>query len=123
MKLISNEIEAAEAVRNILGSRSAEEKKKAKKQQGIMEDLSNFSQAPIFIASTASQQNPPNSLNQMQNLSQQQGICFGNSLQKSAEEILSGVKRPTAVEGAVVQFVVPNKQQSPGETPRTVVFL
>jgi hypothetical protein len=37
-------------------------------------------------------------------------------LQKCAEEILAGVKRPTAVEGSVVHFILPDKQSGQSYT-------
>ena len=72
--MISNEIEAAEAVRNILSGRHI--------RQDQMSRASHPPQAGY--------------------------LADPDSLQRSAEQILAGVKRPTAVESTVasaVQFV------------------
>ena len=120
MKLISNEVEAAEAVRNILGSRSSEEKKKTRKATGVSTPVTNHQgllqpqHNPIFGHSIPTQQNPQPA-HQFHPIQQHRIIRNGDSLQKSAEEILAGIKRPTAVEGAVVQFLVPEKQSQIGK--------
>ncbi len=80
IKLISNEDEAAEAVRNILGSSTAEPERKRPKKAHIQQQLRG---------------REPETM---------------DPLQKCAEEILAGVKRPTAVEGSVVHFLLPDKQ-------------
>ena len=68
MKLISNETEAAEAVRNILSGRHL--------------------------------------LQEQRGRASQQQASYPETLQRSAEQILAGVKRPTAVESAAaLQFV------------------
>ena len=70
MKLISNETEAAEAVRNILSGRHLLQEQPGRPSQ---------------------QQHQPG---------------YPESLQRSAEQILAGVRRPTAVQSAAaVQFV------------------
>jgi hypothetical protein len=98
IKLISNEDEAAEAVRNILGSSTAEpDRKRAKKsspqhhqqQQHSHHQLPQQQQLAAHMSGQAETMDP---------------------LQKCAEEILAGVKRPTAVEGSVVHFLLPDKQ-------------
>eukprot|EP00090_Calanus_glacialis_P028257 TRINITY_DN45445_c0_g1_i1.p1 TRINITY_DN45445_c0_g1~~TRINITY_DN45445_c0_g1_i1.p1 ORF type:complete len:411 (-),score=71.58 TRINITY_DN45445_c0_g1_i1:55-1158(-) len=124
VKLISNEVEAAEAVRNILGSRSSEDRKKPRKMpggvpqvpshQGLLQPHPN----PIFSQSIPFQQTPQPA-HQFHPIQQHRIIRNGDSLQKSAEEILAGIKRPTAVEGAVVQFLVPEKQSQIGEGWKT----
>ena len=74
LKLISNEDEASEAVRNIL----------------------NRTEADLNRQSAAKQQAKNKSGNGANRTQQQQ--LDSDSLQKSAEEILAGLKRPTAVE-------------------------
>ena len=97
IKLISNEDEAAEAVRNILGSSTAEpDRKRAKKsspQHHQQQQHSHHQQQQQQLAAHLSGQTETM-----------------DPLQKCAEEILAGVKRPTAVEGSVVHFLLPDKQ-------------
>jgi hypothetical protein len=99
IKLISNEDEAAEAVRNILGSSTAEpERKRAKKSspQHHQQQQHSHHQLP-----QQQQQLAAHLSGQVETM---------DPLQKCAEEILAGVKRPTAVEGSVVHFLLPDKQ-------------
>ena len=76
LKLITNEDEASEAVRNIL----------------------NRTEADLNRQSAAKQQAKNKSGNGANRTQQQQVQLDSDSLQKSAEEILAGLKRPTAVE-------------------------
>ena len=119
MKLISNEVEAAEAVRNILGSRGSEEKKKPRKSTEDSSSLTTqaglLQSQPNQIFSNLNQSQPGSqAVHQFTQVQQNRIIRTGDSLQKSAEDILAGIKRPTAVEGAVVQFLLPEKQSQIG---------
>ena len=118
VKLISNEVEAAEAVRNIPGSRTSEEKRKPRKVTGAALPLTNQlmqSQPNTIYGQVAQIHQNPQPAHQFHQVQQHRIIRNGDSLQKSAEEILAGIKRPTAVEGAVVQFLLPEKQAQIGK--------
>ena len=111
VKLISNEDEAAEAVRKILGSRPAAtnqevnvRKRPRGKNSGSRADASRARRPDGSRG-----QRPPGDL---QNELQRQRP-HGDQLQRCAEEILAGGGRPTAVEG-VVQFLLP-QEKSHGE--------
>ena len=84
VKLISNETEAAEAVRKILS--------KTNKSEQMMR--------PTPTSQYSHSQPPP-----YQPHPSIQNHQATNDLQRAAEEILAGVKRPTAVESTMVQFV------------------
>merc|ERR1711892_85470 len=122
VKLISNEVEAAEAVRNILGSRTSEEKRKPRKVTGAALPMTNQlmqSQPNTIYGQVAQIHQNPQPAHQFHQVQQHRIIRNGDSLQKSAEEILAGIKRPTAVEGAVVQFLLPEKQAQIGDGWKT----
>ena len=92
VKLISNDDEAAEAVRKILGSRPPPKEEPSKKRVRVR---------------GGSQQG-----REMQGKGRAGELQGGRQgrpgeLQRCAEEILAGHGRPTAVEGAVVQFLLP----------------
>jgi hypothetical protein len=97
IKLISNEDEAAEAVRNILGSSTAEPDRKRAKKSSPQQQQHSHHQLP----QQQQQQLAAHLSGQAETM---------DPLQKCAEEILAGVKRPTAVEGSVVHFLLPDKQ-------------
>ena len=75
LKLITNEDEASEAVRNILNRTEADLKRQS-----------------------AAKQQAKNKSGNGANRAQEHQQLVSESLQKSAEEILAGLKRPTAVE-------------------------
>ena len=106
VKLISNEDEAAEAVRKILGSRpvasnqEANVRKRARgKNAGGRGDTSR-----VRRTDGSRGQRPPGE----HQLELQRARPHGE-LQRCAEEILAGGGRPTAVEG-VVQFLLPQEK-------------
>ena len=120
MKLISNEVEAAEAVRNILGSRGSDDKKKPRKVTGLPTPVSSHQGHPQpqhnpLLSHVIPTMPNPQPAHQFHPIQQHRIYRNGDSLQKSAEEILAGIKRPTAVEGAVVQFLLPEKQPQSGK--------
>ena len=83
LKLITNEDEASEAVRNILNRTEAD-----LRQQQLSKQQQQLAKQNKAAA---------NRLNH-----QQHQQLMPDGLQKSAEEILSGLKRPTAVEAVTV---------------------
>ena len=105
IKLISNEDEAAEAVRNILGSSTAEPDRKRIKKSPL-----HSSHHQQHAHTHQLQQHHQQQQQQQQQLARSRQPETMDPLQKCAEEILAGVKRPTAVEGSVVHFLLPDKQ-------------
>ena len=106
VKLISNEDEAAEAVRKILGSRPAAmnqevnvRKRPRGKNPGSRADASRARRSDGSRG-----QRPPGDLQVELQRQRPHG-----ELQRCAEEILAGGGRPTAVEG-VVQFLLPQEK-------------
>lgn len=98
-KLISNDDEAAEAVRKILSSRPPPKEEPARKR-------------PRPRAGAGAQQGRAGGQVQVQGRGGRPAESHGRvsrpgDLQRCAEEILAGHGRPTAVEGALVQFLLP----------------
>lgn len=87
LKLITNEDEASEAVRNILNRTEAD-----LRQQQLSKQQQQLAKQNKAAANRLNQQ-------------QQHQQLIPDGLQKSAEDILSGLKRPTAVEAVMTPGV------------------
>ena len=96
MKLISNETEAVDAVRKLLG------------KTGENRDRNRSDDVASNVAVYSQHQQVPNVIQGHHDhvIAHHDHVSSHNDLQKSAEEILAGVKRPTGVETNIVSHYV-----------------
>ena len=101
MKLISNETEAVDAVRKLLG------------KTGENRDRNRSDDVASNVAIYSQHQQVPHVIPGHHDhvIAHHDHVSSHNDLQKSAEEILAGVKRPTGVETNIVSHYVSQGEQ------------